>query len=86
MAITIETSALTVKSTLGLLQASGGTGPYSWQVIDGQLPPGLVFRSDGTIVGSAAASGSAAVTVRCTDSGVPGVSQEQADASISLTF
>jgi hypothetical protein len=86
MAITIETSALTVKSTLGLLRASGGTGPYSWQIIDGQLPPGLVFRSDGTITGTADASGTATVTVRCTDSGVPGVGAELADASISLTF
>ena len=102
MAITISTSTLDLsKGALGVLQASGGTAPYSWSIASGTLPAGLTFTSDGRIAGKAVTSGTASITVRATDSGTAAgaapndpmhlnapdaTGRQQADATVSLTF
>ncbi|HLY61971.1 MAG TPA: putative Ig domain-containing protein [Terriglobia bacterium] len=39
------------------LAASGGTGPYTWSVSSGALPPGLALSAAGTISGTPTTSG-----------------------------
>lgn len=51
-----------------VLAASGGTAPYTWTVATGLLPSGLSLRTDGSISGTPAASGTAAFTVKVVDS------------------
>jgi MBG domain (YGX type)/Putative Ig domain len=54
------------------LSASGGTGPYTWSVSSGSLPPGLSLDpSSGMISGTAAAAGSYQFTVEVTDASTP---------------
>ncbi len=61
------------------LVASGGTGPYSWSIVSGALPPGLALRTDNVpswfppgstagIVGIATTPGTYTFTIRVTDS------------------
>lgn len=52
------------------LQVTGGTPPYSWQVRDGALPPGLTL-SGATIFGIPSAAGSYYFTLMATDSTSP---------------
>jgi hypothetical protein len=65
------------------LTATGGTGPYSWQ-LTGTLPSGLSFnQSTGQISGTAlAAAPATSLTFKVTDSGNP---QQTATASLSIT-
>ncbi|HTU32308.1 MAG TPA: putative Ig domain-containing protein [Candidatus Acidoferrum sp.] len=50
------------------LQASGGTAPYSWDVMSGSLPAGVTLDpSSGTISGTPTATGTSSVTVEVTD-------------------
>lgn len=49
------------------LSASGGTGPYSFALFAGTLPPGLTFNA-GVISGTPTQRGSFSFTVRATDS------------------
>lgn len=51
----------------GTVNASGGTGPYSWQVTDGALPAGLSLSEDGEITGTPDAAGTFTVTATVTD-------------------
>jgi hypothetical protein len=51
------------------LQACSGIPPYTWEIINGGLPPGLVMDSAGYISGRPAETGSFAFTVRVTDAG-----------------
>src|SRR5579871_3823963 len=71
--LTITTTQLTpplgTPSNLAL-QSVGGTGPLTWTIVGGSLPPGLVFNN-GVITGTATASGSFNVTVQVHDSGTP---------------
>lgn len=60
--------------------AAGGTLPYSWNIIDGSLPPGLTLNPNGTITGRALAEGTFTFTVNVTDQN--GV---QAHAPLSIT-
>jgi hypothetical protein len=55
------------------LQASGGTGPYSWSIAAGRLPAGLSLASStGVISGTpTTASGTAKLTATVHDSGRP---------------
>ncbi len=51
------------------LQASGGTAPYSWSVLSGQLPTGLSLSpSTGTISGMPTVAGSFSFTIQVKDS------------------
>ncbi|GAA4424744.1 beta strand repeat-containing protein [Acidovorax lacteus] len=55
------------------LTASGGTGPYSFAVTAGALPPGMVLASGGLLNGPPSAGGTFNFTVTATDSsGAPG--------------
>ncbi|OLF15183.1 hypothetical protein BU204_23260 [Actinophytocola xanthii] len=48
---------------------TGGTGPFTWSVTSGSLPPGLSFSSStGAITGTPATAGSFPLTIRVTDS------------------
>jgi hypothetical protein len=48
--------------------ATGGTGPYTWSVVSGSLPPGLSLDpATGTISGLATASGSFTFTLKVED-------------------
>ncbi|MEO8751651.1 MAG: IPTL-CTERM sorting domain-containing protein [Casimicrobiaceae bacterium] len=76
--ITVSPASLP-SGTMGSLYAqnvvaTGGTGPYSYAVSSGTLPPGLSFNAaTGAITGTPAASGSFNFTVTAIDSnGCPG--------------
>lgn len=49
------------------LLATGGTGGYTWSLIEGALPAGLVLSTEGTLSGIPTIEGSASFTVRVTD-------------------
>ena len=51
------------------LQAIGGMPPYTWSIILGTLPTGLILNpATGSITGTATATGSSTITVNVTDS------------------
>lgn len=50
------------------LIASGGTPPYGWFIIAGELPVGCTLKSNGVISGSTATSGDYIATIRVRDS------------------
>lgn len=50
------------------LQATGGTAPYSWQVVQGSLPTGLNLGSGGSISGTPSAAATFNFTVQVSDS------------------
>lgn len=54
-----------------ILQASGGTTPYTWSVTAGSLPPGLSLASNGTISGTPTSAGPFSFTAQVTDSANP---------------
>lgn len=49
------------------LVGSGGTGPYTFAVTSGTLPPGLTLSPSGVLTGTPTEVGSSTVTVRGTD-------------------
>jgi hypothetical protein len=49
------------------LRVQGGTSPYTFALVSGNLPAGLTLSSSGVISGSATATGAFPVTVRLTD-------------------
>jgi hypothetical protein len=51
------------------LQATGGSGGYTWSVSAGALPQGLSLAAGGTIAGTPAAAGTSNFTVTVRDSG-----------------
>ncbi len=71
--LTITTTALP-DAAVGVaysqtLAATGGTSPYTWSIVAGQLPTGLALdASSGVISGTANAAATAAFTVQVTDS------------------
>jgi hypothetical protein len=62
------------------LTASGGAPPYSWQVVSGSWPAGLVFSTSGAISGTPTTAGSYAFSARVSDS-----AGETATQSFGLT-
>jgi hypothetical protein len=52
-------------------EAAGGTGPYSWKLINGALPTGLELSQDGQVIGEATAVGEFHFTISLTDSAAP---------------
>ncbi|MCO4862219.1 putative Ig domain-containing protein [Cupriavidus sp. WGlv3] len=51
-----------------LAAATGGTGPYTYAIASGALPPGVALSSAGLLVGTPTAGGTFNFTVRATDS------------------
>jgi alpha-tubulin suppressor-like RCC1 family protein len=49
------------------LSATGGTGPYTFSVLDGALPPGLELSAEGVLSGTPTAPGTSAFTVQVVD-------------------
>ncbi|MGH9476094.1 MAG: putative Ig domain-containing protein [Terriglobales bacterium] len=54
------------------LQAEGGTKPYTWSIVHGQLPAGLEFNGQsGRITGTPASAGSFALLIAVRDASQP---------------
>ena len=73
-------SAMIPAATLGQpyrhqLEAIGGTGPYSFAIVSGTLPPGLVMLNDGSISGTPSNIGVYPVQIEVSDSAIPTVNQ-----------
>ncbi|MGH9681049.1 MAG: alkaline phosphatase family protein, partial [Candidatus Acidiferrales bacterium] len=71
--LTISTTTLTngllQTSYSAQLQAAGGTAPYTWSVLSGQLPAGLSLTSTtGAISGTPTIAGSVSFTIQVSDS------------------
>lgn len=52
----------------GFQLTAAGTGPITWSVAGGDLPPGLSLAGDGTITGTPTASGDFAVAIQAANS------------------
>jgi hypothetical protein len=66
-----------------VLQANGGTQPYLWSLIQGELPPGLLLNSStGSIQGTPISAGTFPFTVRVNDSSTP---SDAADRMFAFT-
>jgi hypothetical protein len=63
------------------LTVSGGTAPYTWSVLSGNLPTGLRLSSSGVISGTPTAAGAFGVVIQLTDS-----SPSPLSATISIAF
>ena len=50
------------------LSATGGTSPYTWSVVSGQLAPGLTLSSQGAISGTPSSSGQFSFSAQARDS------------------
>jgi len=50
------------------LTAQGGTPPYAWKAVSGQLPAGLTLSSAGVLSGKPSSTGEFDITVQVTDS------------------
>ena len=62
------------------LSASGGTPPYTWVVVSGTLPAGLVLNSNGTIGSTPTTAGTTSFTAKVTDSGAGSLAQTATQA------
>jgi Bacterial Ig domain/Putative Ig domain len=63
---------------LQTISATGGTGPYSFAVTHGALPPGLTLTGDGVLSGMPTQAGGFGFTITATDSSNPAVTGQQA--------
>lgn len=68
--------AITNRSYLGNITASGGQHPYSYSVQSGALPTGIVMNAAGELSGTPTTLGTALFSVRVTDSKGISVSQD----------
>jgi len=48
--------------------ATGGTAPYSWSLVSGELPEGVMLNESGSLAGTASADGTFLFTARVADS------------------
>jgi uncharacterized protein (TIGR03437 family) len=71
-ALAIPTASPLAAGTVGtsysqITSATGGTPPYSFSVLSGNLPPGLTLNPDGTLNGVPGAAGTFSFTVQVLD-------------------
>jgi len=71
--LVITTAPTLPGGTLGVaysqgLAAAGGTQPYTWSVISGQLPSGVTLAGNGTLSGTPGSAGGFDFTAQVTDS------------------
>ncbi len=59
------------------LSAQGGTAPYTWQVAEGDLPPGVSLGRDGVLGGTLTAPGEFRFVVTITDAAKPAHQRNQ---------
>jgi hypothetical protein len=64
------------------LAAGGGTSPYTWSLVSGALPAGLVLSPSGQISGTPTSVGASSFTIRVADSSVP---VQTATQALSIT-
>ncbi len=58
-------------------QVKGGTRPFTYEIVTGELPPGLTLDSDsGTVSGNFTRAGNYTVKVRITENGLPAESSD----------
>ncbi|MBF0543564.1 MAG: putative Ig domain-containing protein [Candidatus Riflebacteria bacterium] len=50
------------------LSASGGLGELKWEILSGNIPPGLTFNTGGTLTGNPTSVGSYSFIIKVTDS------------------
>lgn len=62
------------------LSVTGGTAPYAWSLVSGQLPAGLTINSSGEITGTPTSAGQSGFVAEVTDSSVPPQSATQSFA------
>jgi uncharacterized repeat protein (TIGR01451 family) len=69
--LTPQATAFTFPGAGSALTAVGGTGPYTWSIASGSLPPHLALDSSGnvTLTSTPRVNGSTTFTVRVTDAG-----------------
>ncbi len=65
------------------LTALGGVTPYTWSVVSGQLPSGLVLSPSGVLSGTPTSQGASTFTVLVSDSGTN--LHQQKEATFTLT-
>jgi len=53
---------------LATLEVTGGTSPYRWTVVEGQLPTGLTLSSSGVVTGTPSGGSPTSVVVEAADS------------------
>jgi hypothetical protein len=87
-ALTITTTSPLPGGTVGvpysqLLQATGGTPPYTWTATG--VPAGLTLSSNGTLSGTPTATGTSGIVVTVTDSAVT-TAANTSSANLSLTI
>ena len=65
------------------IAADGGSRPYTWSILSGSLPAGLVLESSGQISGTPTRSGSFSFNVEVHDSSSP---EQTASRTLSITI
>ncbi len=66
------------------LTASGGTPPYTWTIVSGQMPPGVALASSGSIGGTPTTAGQDSFTVQVKDSATNNQQAAQSSFTISV--
>ena len=81
---TITTTSLpdgTVDAGYNTSLKASGSGPITWELSDGTLPPGLTLSTNGTIAGTPTTAGSYDITVMASNT----AGETSADFTISIT-
>ncbi len=81
--ITLATATVGTAYPATSLQASNGTGPYTWTLSSGLLPPGMNLSSDGVLSGTPTAAGTFPITFQATDSVM---NSGQTQATLTVNF